>query len=252
MLEKAVTKFNIVMSCLLLVLTVVMFVGVTLAYFSDRMQTQSTFTSGNVKITLSEAAVKRNAAGDLVEDTSKPRIFGAPGETVINDYGKVYPGQSVLKDPTITNTGSEAEWIAAKVVLSDGSGDLTKVMGYENSDMIDIEMLLSGGLLDERIHVGTWNGIAHVCYNDRYAMIQIPNAQTGEFAFYFLMLEPVPVGGSVLLFDQISFPMEWTNEELRELADLKIHIQAFGVQTFQLDSCFTAMTEAFPDHFDFN
>lgn len=252
MLEKAVTKFNIYMSCILLAITVLMFVGATLAYFSDHQQTTSTFTAGNVKISLSEAAVKRDGVGNLVEDTDQLRIFGAAGETVINDYGKIYPGQTVWKDPTITNTGDESEWIAAKVVLTDGAGDLTKVMGYEGYDSIDIEVLLSGGLLDESVHFGTWNGIPNVCRNDRYVMIQIPNAKEGEFAFYFLILQPVAVGESVVLFDQITFPEEWTNAEMRQLDDLKIHIQAFGVQTFQLESCLNAMTAAFPDHFDFN
>jgi hypothetical protein len=39
---------------------------------------------------------------------------------------------------------------------------------------------------------------------------------------------------------------------MRELAELRIHVQAYGVQTFQLQSCLDAMTTAFPDHFPFN
>ena len=187
MKEKTVVKFNLYMSCVLLVITVLVFVGITLAYFTDFRQTTTTFTAGSVELTLSEAAVKKDSSGNLVEDIKQPRIFGAMEPTVINDYGRLYPGQSVYKDPTITNTGDTPEWIAAKVTLSDGSGDLTKVMGYEGFYSIDIEVLLSGGLLDENIHFGTWNGIPNVCHNERYAMIQIPDASQGEFSFYFLI-----------------------------------------------------------------
>ena len=113
MMQKIITKFNIVMSCVILAILVVMFVGATIAYFSDHVETAATFTAGNVKIALSEAAVKKDDKGNLVADTQQPRIFGAQEQTVINDYGKIYPGQTVCKDPTVTNTGDEAEWIAA-------------------------------------------------------------------------------------------------------------------------------------------
>ena len=250
--EMKIIKFNLYMSCLFLAVLVLMLVGTTVAYFSDTRQMASTMTAGNVKIALSEAAVKEDSMGNWVEDAGRPRIFGTVDETCINNYGKIYPGQSVCKDPTITNTGDEAEWIAAKVTLTDGVGNLAAVMGYDGYAGIDIEVLLSGGLLDETIRFGTWNGIPNVCHNDRYAMIQIPNPVEGKYVFYFLMLKPLEAGESVVLFDRLSVPEDWTNSEMQNLMDLKIHVQAFGVQTFQLESCLDAMTAAFPEHFKFN
>ena len=139
-----------------------MFVSVTVAYFTDTEKASSTFTSGNVEIALSETEY-------------------------INDYGAVYPAQIISKDPTITNTGDDAEWIAAKVVLKDGAGDITRVLGYgeDDADNIDIKLLLSGGLLDEGTRFGEWNGISGVRYNEHYAMIQVPNASHNEYIFYF-------------------------------------------------------------------
>lgn len=250
--EKKIIKFNLYMSCFLLCVFVLMLVGTTIAYFSDTRQASTTLTAGNVKIALSEAAVMKNSVGNWVEDPGKPRKFGRPEESLIHDYGRIYPGQTVFKDATVTNTGDEAEWIAAKVTLTDGAGNLAAIMGYDGYDGIDIEVLLSGGLLDERIHFGTWNGIPNVCHNDRYAMIQVPHPGQGEYEFIFLMLQPVAAGESVVLFEHMSFPQEWTNTEMQHLADLKIHVQAFGVQTFQLESCLRAMTAAFPEHFNFN
>lgn len=251
--EKKIIKFNLYMSGILLVLFVAMLVGATVAYFTDTKQATTTFTSGNVKLALSEAAVKPDGAGNLIEDTSKPRIFGEEENTVINNYGSIYPGMSIHKDPTILNTGDVPEWIAAKVTLEEGSGDLRKLIGYPYHDYLDIELLLSGGLLaDDDIHVGDWNGIENVCHNDRYAMVQVPRTSEGKYEFYFFMLKPLEEEKSVVIFDKVKFADYWNNDGMQNLEGLKIHVQAFGVQTFEMESCFEAMTRAFPDHFNFN
>jgi hypothetical protein len=83
-------------------------------------------------------------------------------------------------------------------------------------------------------------------------MVQVPNTAEGEYAFYFFMLEPVANGESVMLFDTFEVPFEWNNAEMQHLKELTVKVEAFGVQTFDLDSCFVAMTNAFPTHFDFN
>ena len=249
--EKKIIKFNLYMTCILLVVMILLFVGTTIAYFFAQAQTSATLTSGNVEIALSEAAVKREGS-NLVADDSKPRVFGGSGETVMTDYGKVYPGQYIHKDPTITNTGDNAEWIAAKITITDGAGDLNRVIGYPGYDDIDIEELLSGGLFDEETYFGVWNGIDDVTYNDNYAMIQVADATEGVYEFFFIIKEPLEVEESIVLFEKIEFPAEWTYNEMKELASLEIQIQAFGVQTTSLDDCLTAMTEAFPTYFDFN
>lgn len=251
MKEQKIIKFNLYMSAILLAVFVLMLVCATIAYFTDTKQVSNTFTAGNVKIELSEAAVKKDTTGNLIEDANKDRILGGVEETV-NNYGKIYPGQSIFKDPTVKNTGDNPEWIAVKVTLADGAGDLTKIMGYEGYEDIDIEVLLTGGLLDETVHFGRWNGIEDVCYNDNYAMIQVPNAREGRFEFFFLMLKPLEIGDSVTVFDHIVFPREWNNKEMEEMRNLKIKIEAFGVQMYQLESCLAAMTESFPTQFIFN
>lgn len=250
--EQKIVKFNLYMSCVLLVAFVLMLVGVSLAYFTSTKQATATFTAGNVEITLSEAAVKADSSGNLVEDPDKPRVFGKVEDVVVNDYGRVYPGMSVCKDPTITNTGDAPEWIAAKVTLTDGTGDLHKIMGYPGYAEIDIERLLTGGLLDEHVDLEEWNGIADTCINDHYAMIQVANGADGVYDFYFLLLEPLRVGESVTIFERMVFDPMWTGEHMNELSDLKIHVQAYGVQTFEIADCLQAMTAAFPEHFPFN
>lgn len=251
MKTEKIVKFNLWASCILLAVFVLMLIGTTVAFFSDRKQVTNTFTSGNVKIVLSEAAVKDDGAGNLIEDESKPRVFGT-ADSATNDYGIIHPGQTIFKDPTITNSGDTEEWVAAKVTFFDGAGDLTKIMAYEGYEDLDIELMLSGGLLDETVHVHDWNGFKNVCISDNYAMVQVPNAKDGKFEFFFFMLRPVAAGNSVVVFDHINIPDYWSGAEMQHLANLRIDIEAFGVQTYQLESCFNAMTEAFPEQFNFN
>lgn len=247
-----VVKFNLYMSFILLVVLVLMFLTVTIAYFSDTAQITGTLTSGNVKISLSEAAVKKDAWGNLVEDPEKPRILGTVEDLVVHDYGRVYPGMTIYKDPTVTNTGNAPEWVAIKVTLTDGSGDLHKIMGYTDYQEIDIERLLAGGLLDEHVDLEDWNGISDVCVGERYAMIQVANSAEGKYEFFFLMLDPLDVGETVTVFDQVVFNSMWSGDHMKELAELKINVQAYGVQLFQMEDCLQAMTAAFPEHFPFD
>ncbi|MBR6675744.1 MAG: SipW-dependent-type signal peptide-containing protein [Clostridia bacterium] len=255
MKEKRIVKFNLYMSFILLALCVVMLIATTVAYFTDTKTVNNTLTTGNVRISLSEAAVKKDQHGNLVEDPSAPRIFGA-ADAVINDYGKVYSGQSIYKDPTITNTGSNDAWVAAKITVDDGRGDLTKIMGYEGYQDIDIQMLLSGGLFAEdkndKIHFGTWNGIENVYHCNRFALIQEPDPANDKFEFYFIILAPLKSGEEVTIFDHVTFDESWDGSDMQNFIDLELNVQAYAVQTFDLDSCFEAMTLAFPDHFKFN
>ena len=124
-----IVKFNLIMSGILFSAAVLMFISVTIAWFSDTKKVDATFTSGNVRIALTEAAVKPDASGNLVEDKDKPRIFGAADEDVLHNYGRVYPGMSIYKDPTVENIGDVPEWIAVKVTITDGTGDIARAIG---------------------------------------------------------------------------------------------------------------------------
>ena len=247
-------KFKII--AVILALTAIIYASVSgsIAFFNDAKESTSVYTAGSVYIDLSEAATKSDEIGNLIEDPDSDRIHGAgindSENAVINNYGVVFPGQSIYKDPTITNTGRNSAWIAVKIIVEDGEGDIHRLFNYnENYDDIDIEHFISGGLLDERVEVGTWNGIEDVCYNDNYAMIQSSNRQNGVYEFFFIMLQPLQKGDSVKIFDTVFFDRSFGNEEMVEFKEFKITVQAFGVQTFGFSNCLDAMNGAFPDHF---
>lgn len=244
-------KVNIATSAILLGVVTILFIATTVAYFSDNKKVTNTITVGNVEIVLTESAVKRDDSGHMVQDTTAPPIIGS-SDGKVHNYGVIYPSQSIYKDPTVKNTGSEAAWIAFKVTVRDGNGDLRKVMGYQHSDHIDIHVLFSGALFSETAHRGTWNGFERVLYNDRYAMVQVGDPAGDKYEFYIFILNPLESGKQVTIFDNMTIPDEWGSIEMQELSQLTIDVEAFGVQTFNLDSCFDAMTSALPKYFKFN
>lgn len=242
-------KLNMAFSGILLGLLVVLLVATTLAYFSDTRQVTNTITAGNVEIVLSEAQVKPDSTGNLVEDATLPRIVGGSGETE-HKYGKIYPAQTIYKDPTVVNSGSEDAWIAFRITLHDGSKDLRKVLGYGRGDRLDIHRFFSGSVFSEGATVGAWKGFEHAHYNEHYAMVQVPNPTADKYEFYVFMLSPLSHGEEVVLFDTMTISDEWGNADMQELAELKIDVEAFGVQTFSLEGCYEAMTTALPEYFN--
>ena len=248
-----ITKLNILALALMLCVAIIAAAGGTLAYFSDSKEMTNVFTVGNVYISLTEAAVKNDGTGNLVEDPEAPRVQGVALDSTANayhDYGFLFPGKVMYKDPTITNVGSDDAWIAAKIILTDGNGNINNLYGYENSEQIDIRSLLSGALLDQSVHFGVWNGIEDVIYNDTYAMIQSANVQHGTYEFYFFIHASMESGDSVVLFDTMFIDPEFSNAQMQELGNLEITVQAFAVQTYGFDSCYEAMQVAFPEHFE--
>lgn len=238
---------------LVLCVAIIAMAGGTLAYFSDEKEITNVYTSGNVYISLTEAAVMSDGSGNLVEDTSSARIVGVAIDSTVNaehNYGTLYPGKTMHKDPTIKNTGDDPAWIAAKVIITDGKGDINKLYGYHNSESIDIKMMLSGGLLNESAHVGAWHGIQNVRYNDKFAMVQMPDVANGTYEFYFFFNNQLLKDEELEIFDTMTILSEFTNTEMQELAELEITVQAFAVQAFGFSDSFTAMKRAFPDHFE--
>lgn len=245
------TKSKLISLIVFLCIALIAGTGTSLAYFTDVKEFESVYSVGNVYIELTEAEVKQDEVGNWVKDDTQPRLQAESIEqNTIHTYGRLFPGLTVHKDPIVKNTGTEDAWIAMKIVVDDGVGDIHNVFGYEFSPAIDIELLLKGGLFDVPVIVDDWNGIEDVCIaNDgSYAMAQI--VDSGVYEFYFFMLNPTVSGQEILLFDTLYVNPYLTNTDMQELAQLKIDVQAFAVQKFGFSSCYEAMREAFSSHFD--
>jgi predicted ribosomally synthesized peptide with SipW-like signal peptide len=246
-------KLHIVAIVLVLSVAMIAAAGTTIAYFTDEREVTNVFTAGNVYISLTEAAVKSDGMGNLIEDTENPRVQGVSidsTEDAIHNYGTLYPGKTMYKDPTIKNTGDDPAWIAAKIIVTDGSGDINKLYGFENSEYIDILEMFSGGLFAQTMHVGVWKTFENAYYNDHFAMVQVPDAARGVYEFYIFVLDQCEKDEEVELFDTMTISGEFTNSDMQELRELQITVQAFAVQAFGFENVYFAMTGAFPEHFE--
>ena len=216
--------------------------GGTLAYLTDTDHAKNVFVTGKVGLNLDEAKVEKNADGDYVSVT--------PAERVKKQTYKVFPGNEILKDPTITlDKGSENAWIAAKIVIS-GKGvyDLFGVEGYDNIDICkqgaDKEPIFSGELLSETTAQETYKGLWGYG-NGKIFIHQVPNKANNTWTFYIYMKEPQAEGVSITLFNKVSIPEEWDNDEMEKFNNLTIDITAYAVQADGFHNCVYAMSSAY-------
>jgi predicted ribosomally synthesized peptide with SipW-like signal peptide len=93
-------KVSIIITATALVALIV--VGSTLAFFTSQGAVKNTITTGDVKITLTEPKFKDSGTQD--------------GDVIY--MHDITPGQSIVKDPTITNTGSHDAYIRCKLDIT--------------------------------------------------------------------------------------------------------------------------------------
>ncbi|MBQ3256984.1 MAG: hypothetical protein IJA67_06200 [Oscillospiraceae bacterium] len=248
-------KKKILALCLIVCLLAVAVVGGTLAYFTDTDEATNTFTAGNVDIDLTEAVVKADERGNLIADGDKRNDVGDAEDDIddVFDYGKLYPGQSVFKDPTIKNLGSENAYVAAKIIVKDGpNSDLNEVMGTGYNDLLGIQTLISGGIVKENDTMKAYNNLAPVYGDDTYSVYQVADRASGTYTFYVFFENALVTGEEKVLFDTIQIPASWDNEEMAHLVDLTITVEAYATQEYGFANCFEAITTAFPDAFKFS
>lgn len=116
-------KKKIVALCLCIALAVVAIGGATLAYFTDTKTATNTFTVGNVKIKLDEKDITATDGSRTEEG---------------NAY-TIYPGATVEKDPTVTNTGENAAYVRVKVVANN-----VKTMADQLGQGVDLATIFTG------------------------------------------------------------------------------------------------------------
>ena len=239
-------------------------VGGTMAYFTDTKAQTNTFTTGNVSIKLDEVVVQK--VEESTKDTYGDLVAKGDGSRTEDDqdYGKLYPGQKIAKDPTITNTGSEDAYIAAKITVTsegdihsylDNSGEWKYMLGVSQLyDNIDINVLASGGLLKKSKDAEqdtNWNGLSMVYKTDDAVIYQVADRAAKTYTFYIFILEAKATNESVVLFEELEIPAAWDNAEMDGFKGFSINVQAFATQEYGFKDCYTAMTTAFPEAFDF-
>lgn len=237
-------KKKILAICLVTIVAVMAITGASLAYLTDKEAQTNTFTSGNVDIKLDEAKVVLDNDG-YISETLEERTEDD------QDYGKLFPGQVITKDPTITNVGSEKAYVAAKITVT--ATDLESLIGTGYEGLLGINKMISGGLVKENDTMKQNHplfGTLPVYGDDTYSIYQVKE-EAGKHVFYVFIETIMAPYDSVTLFDTITIPSEWNNEEVAKVKDLSVTVDAFATQVQTFDDCFDAMTTAFADEFDF-
>ena len=233
-------------------------VGGTMAYFTDTKAQTNTFTAGSVKIGLDEAVVEKNGEGNYVAV--------AAGTRTHNDQSyHLYPGMSVVKDPTIyVQPGSEDAYIAAKITITSGeAGDLEKLIYSTDhyQHLLDVSKIINGGiaapgatmktdhpLMQKYPHLPVYGDATYSAFQE---VGKNGDEYTGEYVIYVFIENPMKAGESITLFNEMVIPADWDNGEMEIMHGATIHVKAFGTQTNGFDNCYDAITAAFAEEFNF-
>lgn len=204
---KKATKALLVILCV--VLLVAGSVMATLAYLTDSDEVKNTVTVGKVDITVDESEVTPD--GEPVDGAD--RVDG-------NEYHLI-PGQSYVKDPTMTvKKGSEESYVRMLVSVNCLS-ELKAIFGEDFLPENYVEGWDRNIWIPHSITEDTENNTA--VYEFRYYKTVDAFEATDN-----IVLEP--------LFTSFTVPGEVTGEELATIADLEIIASGHAIQTLGFDS----------------
>jgi predicted ribosomally synthesized peptide with SipW-like signal peptide len=219
-------KKKIIVTALVVCIFVLSIASATVAYFTDTQSATNTFTVGNVDIQITEALVEvesgnANGTENIVKVNPEARQINT--DLDYRTIRNLYPGQTIAKDPTIENVGSENAYVAAKITISGLNGLIT-------GD--NVEEFLTNGAINT-----AGNYIAY-------------KLDGGTFTIYFIAKDALTAqSGKVMLFDTVNIPATWGNAQMEECSDLVIQVEAFATQKAGFADAMTAIQTAFATEF---
>lgn len=204
---KNVKKILTISLCLVAVVAATV-VG-TLAYLADQEVVTNTFTVGQVDITVDEARV--NPDGTEVEGAE--RVDG-------NQYHLI-PGQTYIKDPTMTVMANSEEAYVRMMVTINCKSELDKIFEPEGADLTEIFQFNEAG---------NWKYVTEVVdtekntitYEFRYEGTVAPIDSDGDGEKDDLVLEA--------LFEAFTVPGTLDGDDLKSIEDLTITVVGHAIQ----------------------
>ncbi len=214
------TRSKALLLALCAVVLVVATVFGTIAYLTDREEVVNTFTVGSVSISMDESRVNTmgqplTAEGKVAgESDTVQRVTGvAEGATATNTY-HLLPGHTYTKDPIIYINDNETTadaYLYVKLEIGDNA-DLKALLGKYNLDD-DLWSVLTGSTKDD------WTALAVNGYNDG----------SGNYLLTYKTTVNKDTT-DIKLFESITVPYQFTNEDLAKLDQFKITVTAYAVQ----------------------
>ena len=216
-------KLTIVSVALILIMAVA---GV-LAYLTDTATVTNTFTVGNVDITLDEADT--NSEGKPVDENGNP--VDNPEDAVRTENGNKYhliPGQSYVKDPTVTVEPKSEESYVRMILTVTNKTAVDTVIAAEKNGLKDYADLFAG-----------WNETVW-----KYIDFNVDDAaDTIAFEFrYFETVDGFEDDGTKAalelepLFKELVVPGFVNNEELAALQECQVIVTADAIQAIGFEA----------------
>ena len=209
-------------------------VAATVAYLSDTDMVTNTFSVGEVDIKLDEAKVGPDGK---VDPSASP-------ERVQENKYHVYPGMEYDKDPTIwVQNGSENCYLIAEVTVA--NADLDDLIGYtetaDGKSYIGFGEIVSGGVMGEGYtYKNEENKAGWGWYKDGVALTQAKDGDKYKLMIYFENEFDADSNNKAVLFEKLSIPGEWTNDQLAKIQNMEIDVKAYAVQTAGFADVYTA------------
>ena len=215
--ERKNMKKKLLIMSVAMVLVCAFAVGMTIAYLTSTDEVVNTFTVGNVRIKLDEAAA--NPDGSLVPNADRVKA---------NRY-KLIPGHTYNKDPMVTVlSGSEESFIKMTVTFSN-SAELDAIFDPTGADLLKI-----------------FNGYDSANWTYK-GNTKDTKANTRTYEFWYKETVAAPDGNVPLdaLFDSITVPGNINNDQLATIEGMTITVNAYAIQADGFEGNATAAWAAY-------
>ncbi len=229
------TRTKALLLALCAVVLVVATVMGTMAYLTDTEKVVNTFTVGKVSISMDESRVNEmgqplTAEGEVAgEGDTVQRVTGvAEGANATNTY-HLMPGHTYTKDPVIyiDDTTSAEAYLYVKLEIGDNADLKALLAKYNLSD--DLWDLLTGSTQAD------WNALAGAV-----------DANNGSGTYLLTYKEKVNKDtADIKLFESITVPQAFTNEDLEMLDAFSITVTAYAVQVDGFEDAAAAWNATF-------
>lgn len=197
-----------------LVLCLVAIIGFSsLAYFQTTKDLTNYFAvAGVVDPTDPEATIDPNDLFSIRLDETDITKDDNTRTDKGNTYTGILPGDTMKKDPTVTNTGEYEAWVRVKVTVTDAAAWQAACAKHQ---ITDLAAIFNG-------HDATkWDReIAEDVYDQ--------TADTLTYTYYYRT--KVAANGTATLFDSITIPASFDIDDMASLATFQIKVTGEAIQ----------------------
>jgi len=129
-----------------------------------------------------------------------------------NIYEGILPGDTLTKDPTVTNTGKYDAWVRVKVTVTDYEAWATACAKHGITDLSDI-----------------FNGYVDADW-DREIAEDVIDTTNNTLTYTYYYKTTVAPGGEAKLFDSITIPAQFEIEDMVSLATFQLKVTGEAIQ----------------------